>query len=70
MRIKLNFTDPLSVSPNIRYDKLHIYVPDALRLFNKFSERRQLSHNRYDLLMTKPIQKQMIEDETGRLMID
>lgn len=45
MRIKLNFSDPLSVSPNLRYDLLQIHLPDALTLFDHFSsEKRQLVH--------------------------
>lgn len=69
MRIKLNFTNPLAVSPNLRYDKLCIYLGDSLKLFDHVSERRALSHVRYDSLMTKPIQKQMFDDPHGRKMI-
>lgn len=71
MRVKLNFSDPLSVSPHLRYDKLNIYLRDANKLFDQisFSGRRELSHIRNDVLMKKPIQKQMIEDSRGRQMI-
>lgn len=72
IRIKLNFSDPLSVSPYLRYDKLHIYMGDAMKLFDRysFSDRRELTHQRFDVLMTKPIQKQMIDNHRGRQMIE
>lgn len=36
MRIKINFFDPLAVSPNLRYDMLTIYLDDMLKMFDHF----------------------------------
>lgn len=55
MRIKLNFSDPLSVSPNLRYDRLIIYIDQTMNMFNKVSRGRALSHTRYEAEMSKPI---------------
>lgn len=59
IRIKIDFNDPLALSPFPRYDKLMIYVPDLKRLFNNYDrssdERRRLEHTDYQALFTKGV---------------
>lgn len=44
MRIKLDFKDPVSVSPLLRYDKIVIHFKDVSKLFDLEKGRRRLSH--------------------------
>lgn len=55
MRIKLDFTEPLAISPDLRYDELTIYVGDMLKLFDHYSSRRALAVKRHDAIFTKPV---------------
>lgn len=70
LRIKLDVFDPPAISPFPRYDKLKIYAPNAASLFTNFDLRRQLSHDRYTLVLDHSIQKQMYDTSFGHNMID
>lgn len=70
LRIKLNFSNPLSISPDLEYDKLQIFIPDLTALFEPSSSNgRSLAITSYQALITKPVPKQMLEDPRGRQLL-
>ena len=42
MKLKLNFTDPLVISPFIKYDKLAVVVDDLANLFEQSTPRMRM----------------------------
>lgn len=69
MRIKIDFNQPLEVSPKLRYDRLVIFVNDNSKMFETVSSGRVLSDSVHQMYMSKPCQKQMIENKAAREMI-